>query len=782
MNSKVFKTLEWDKVIAMLVKHAATSLGKVQVEELAPYSTYDEILIHQAETDEACTILRLKGSAPFGGIRDIRSAIARARIGGGLSGHELVDISTTVHGSRRLKKFILAMAEAEPVERLAGWAEPIVELKPMEDEINLCLDDQGEVLDSASSELRRLRHEIRSAEQRVKDRLEQMIRNNSTQKMLQETLITTRNGRYVLPVKQEYRGVFGGIIHDQSASGATLFIEPEAVVALTNQLRETKLKEEREIERILLRLSGLVAQSAEELSLNISCLAHLDFVFAKASLAGEMKAIRPVMNEEHRLRLRKARHPLIPREIVVPTDVELGASFSSLIITGPNTGGKTVTLKTIGLLSIMAMAGLQVPAEEGSELCLFTEIFADIGDEQSIEQNLSTFSSHMTNIIDILAKFGADSLVLFDELGAGTDPTEGAALAMAILDHVHEIGARLVATTHYSELKAYAYDRPGVMNASVEFDVASLSPTYRLLVGVPGRSNAFAISERLGLSKEIIAKAKSEVKEEDVQVEKMIASLEANRKKAEAEKIHAEALKREAETLRKQYEDLQKRFELDKERLLKQAMKEADDIVKKAKQEAEEVIAELRRMSLERKSGVKEHEFIELKRRLDQAVPTPAVKPSSAKKKIEKIEPGDEVQVASLGQKGFVVELLSGGEALVQIGIMKMKVKLNDLSVVQEKKAEKQVHLTSVKRAKEDVRAELDLRGTNVEEAIVEIDRYLSEAMLAGYHQIHLIHGKGTGVLRIGVQDYLSRNRLVKSYRNGSFGEGGNGVTVVELK
>lgn len=787
MNPKALTTLEYHKIRLRLADHAATSLGKARVEALEPNSDFEEVKRLLKATDEAAKVDRLKGGAPFGGIRDIRSALHRSRIGSTLGAGELLDIANTIGGGRRLKKFLLTMDEQEPIPSLTAAAEPISENKTVEDKIRSCIDDSADILDSASPELSRIRHELRTNESRAREKLEQMIRTPSIQKMLQDSLITIRGDRYVIPVKQEYRGHFGGMIHDQSASGATLFIEPEAVVAINNKLRELKLGEEREIEKILMMLSAHVAEAADELLVSVEALGELDFIFARAGLAREQKATLPIMNDRGFLKLKRGRHPLLAPDAVVPLNVELGNQFSAIIVTGPNTGGKTVSLKTIGLLSLMAMSGLFVPAEEGSQLCVFDAIYADIGDEQSIEQNLSTFSSHMTNIISILKGMTPKSLVLLDELGAGTDPSEGSALAIALLEYIHSIGCRIVATTHYSELKAYAFERKGVINASMEFDVQTLSPTYRLLVGVPGRSNAFAIAERLGLPRSILETARGHVHEDDKRVETMIASLETNRATAEAERRNAEQLRAEAERLRGRLEEEREKFQEQREKLLAKAEQEAKSAVANARREADEVIRELRRLALEERGAVKEHKLIDAKRRLDQAVPELSDKRAAtrtARKKAESIGLGDEVRVVSLGQKGHVVESADGAFT-VQLGILKMKVGKDDLELVQTAPAAKPVQQASaiVKRSRdENIRTELDLRGSNLEEAIIETDRFLDESFLNGFGQVYIIHGKGTGILRAGLQDYFKRHKHVKSYRLGNYGEGGTGVTVVELK
>lgn len=786
MNNKILKTMEFHKILHKLSHHAATSLGKEVVEQLEPVGDFEFVKLRLQATDEATNVERLKGNAPFGGIRDIRSGLHRSRIGGMLNPSELLDISTTLFGSRRLKRFMLAVHEEYAIPMLKDQVELLSENKPLEDKINSCIDENAVVVDSASIELGRVRSELRAGEARVRERLEQMIRNSSVQKMLQDVLITIRNDRYVIPVKAEYRSSFGGMIHDQSASGATLFIEPESVVQLNNKIRELKLKEEVEIEKILRALTALVAEQADLLVSDVELLAQLDFIFAKAGLARELKATQPKLNDRGFIKIKRGRHPLIPMDAVVPLDLELGNNYTQIIVTGPNTGGKTVSLKTVGLLSLMAMSGLFVPAEEGSQLCVFDAIYADIGDEQSIEQNLSTFSSHMTNIISILRDMTPKSLVLLDELGAGTDPAEGSALAISILDYIHQIGCRIIATTHYSELKAYAYQKQGTINASMEFDVQTLSPTYRLLIGVPGRSNAFAIAERLGLSHRIIEHARAQVGEEDLRVESMIASLEENRLTAESERIEAERLRSEAEELRRDLEAQQAKFDEQRDKLLEKAEREAREAVAKARREADEVIAELRRMAQEEAGGVKDHRLVEARRRLDQAAPELREKREAraAKKRPERIEAGDEVRVVNLGQKGHVVEIASSTEAVVQLGIMKMKVSLSDLEKLGSAPQKKtQQTATTVKRSRdENIRTELDLRGLNLEEALIEADRFLDESFLSNLGQVYVIHGKGTGVLRTGMQDYLRRHKHVKSYRIGNYNEGGAGVTVVELK
>lgn len=791
MDDKILHTLEYQKVLNTLSQYTQTSMGKVRAEQLKPSVQLENVKHLLAATDQACTIDRLKGSPSFGGITDNTDSLKRARIGGTLNPHELLAIANTINGSRRLKRFITHIHEDESVDILFNLSELISEQKPLEDAIKACIDESAEVMDSASPELAQIRRDLRNGEARIREKLDGMIRSQSVSKMLQDQLITIRGDRFVIPVKAEYRSYFGGIVHDQSGSGATLFIEPESIVSMNNKLRETRMKEEREIEVILQKLTALVAEQCDLIRDDIDITGQLDFIFAKARLAHSMKASLPRMNDRGYLKLKKARHPLIQTDKVVPTDVELGNSYTSIIVTGPNTGGKTVTLKTIGLLNLMAMSGLFIPAEDGSQMCVFDAIYADIGDEQSIEQSLSTFSSHMTNIIRILNHMTPKSLVLLDEVGAGTDPAEGSALAIAILEHIHRMECRMIATTHYSELKAYAYERKGVINASMEFDINTLSPTYRLLVGVPGRSNAFAIAERLGLPGKILDFARGEVTEEDQRVEHMIASLEENRHAAEVERSKAENLRRELDELRSRHERELAKLEEQRDKYVEKARLDAKQIVDKARREAEEIIADLRKLAQEEGASVKEHKLIAARKRLDEAEPEQkrktAARRSAKQEDRRSIEPGDEVMVYSLNQKGHVVELAGSKEALVQLGILKMKVSMDDLELVSgsasSKKTQAQRHVTTLKRTRdENIRNELDLRGANLEEALIEVDRFMDEAFLGNLGQVSIIHGKGTGVLRTGIQDYLRKHRHVKSYRLGNYGEGGAGVTIVELK
>lgn len=784
---RVCRILEYDKMKGQLIKHASSSLGKQRVEMLKPSFNMEEIRHAQKSTYEGTKVLRLKGQAPLGGIRDIRASIKRARIGGMLNELELLDVASTIFGSRRFKSFVEGMLEDEvELTILPELVDQIIPLTDLEREIKHAIDENGDVLDSASPVLRTIRQQIRSHESSVRSKLESITRSSSGRKMLSDAIITIRNDRFVIPVKQEYRGHFGGMVHDQSASGATLFIEPNSVVQINNQLREARVKEKQEIDRILHALSTLVSEAYEELNTIVEVMAEIDFIFAKALYSNELNASQPQLNDDGYIQMKKARHPLIPSDEIVPIDIEMGKEYSSLVITGPNTGGKTVTLKTVGLLTLMVQSGLQIPCEEGSTAAVFEQIFADIGDEQSIEQSLSTFSSHMVNIVDILDRVDHRSLVLFDELGAGTDPTEGAALAISILDYVYNVGAKVIATTHYSELKGYAYNREGVMNASVEFDVETLRPTYRLLIGVPGRSNAFAISKRLGLSDIIIEDAKSHIGADTNKIEKMISSLEDSRKQAERENEEALRYREEGERLHRELEQAFQKLEKEKEKILKAAEEKAKESVEKAKLEAEAIISELREIQ-KNNPQIKDHELIAAKKRLEEAQPhlvkREKDKPKpSVKDKKKKLIPGDEVKVISFDQKGHIVEKINDKEYLVQLGMMKMKVKVEDLLYIDRPKQVEKNPLSTVRGKDSHVKTELDLRGERFEDAMLEVEKYLDDAVLAGYHQVSIIHGKGTGALRKGVQELLKRHRNVKETRMGSAGEGGSGVTVVALK
>ncbi|OKL38291.1 endonuclease MutS2 [Domibacillus mangrovi] len=784
MNKKVLATLEFDKIIQQLAHHASSEVGRSFAEDLKPSLRAEEVQVWLDETEEAVAVLRIKGNVPLDGIYDIRPHAKRAQIGGVLSGIELVRIASTIYASRMIRQFIEDVRlEGQVTLRILPEKTAVIPvLTDLEHKIKRTVDENGRVLDSASDELRHIRHGIRSAESRIRSKLESLTRGQSAQKMLSDAIVTIRNERYVIPVKQEYRSHYGGIVHDQSSSGQTLFVEPASVVNLNNELRELKVKEQYEVEKILGELTMETAEHAPSLFTMTKMLSEIDFIFTKGKFAHSMKATKPFINENGYIRYIQARHPLLPADEAVPSDIEIGQDYTAIVITGPNTGGKTVTLKTTGLSVLMAQSGLFIPAEYGSETAIFQSVFADIGDEQSIEQNLSTFSSHMVNISGILKEVDDQSLVLFDELGSGTDPQEGSALAISILDEVIARGARIIATTHYPELKAYGYNREQVINASVEFDVETLSPTYRLLIGIPGRSNAFEISKRIGLDPEIIERARSLIGADSHEVDNMIAALDTSRRQAEKDAKDAHDYLRETEKL---HRDLQKEviaYHEQKEKMEEKARVEAAAIIEKAKAEAEEVMRDLRAIRLAGGANVKEHELIEARKRLEGAIPEqkqkkPAIEPAKRSWK-----PGDEVKVISFGQKGSIIEKATGDEWVVQMGIIKMKVEESDMQFIKSEKKKEPKPIATIRGKGHHVSSELDLRGERYEEALNRVEKYLDDALLAGYHQVSIIHGKGTGALMKGVRGYLTKHRMVSSIRFGGSGEGGLGVTIAELK
>jgi len=784
---RALKTLEYDKVRQQVATYCTSSIGKSAVDELVPQTDYEKVVQLLEEMDEGLSILRVKGNVPMGGIFDVRPAARRAQIGGMLSAVELMEVSSTIRASRILRNFIEDIESEEVIDipHFIAKKEAMPVLTGLQHEINNCIDENGSVLDSASQTLRSIRQSLRAEEAKVRSKLESLTRGSNASKMLSDTLVTIRNDRFVIPVKQEYRHHYGGIVHDQSSSGQTLFIEPDSVVQANNEIHRLKMKEQAEVERILLALSAMVEEVAPDLFNLVKVLGEIDVILAKGKYGQANKCTMPKMNKDGYIRLVRARHPLLPIETAVANDIEFGKDISAIVITGPNTGGKTVTLKTVGLCTLMAQAGLPVPALDGSELAVFKQLFADIGDEQSIEQSLSTFSSHMVNIVDILQKFDDESLVLFDELGAGTDPQEGAALAISILDEVHGRGARVMATTHYPELKAYGYNRPGVANASVEFDIETLSPTYRLLIGVPGRSNAFEISSRLGLPESIIDRAKNFTGTDRHEVESMIASLEETRRQSEDDAERSHELMIESETLREELQGKLQAYEDRKEALDKKAKEKARKIVDEAKREAEAIIAELREMRKNADQVVKEHELIEARKRLEEATPLEnnkvLKKAAQVKARAQNLVVGDEVKVLSYGQRGTLLEKVSNSEWVVQMGILKMKIADSDLEYIKPEKEPVQ-RIAGVKNRSNHVKLELDLRGERYEDAIIRTEKYIDDALLANYGRVSIIHGVGTGALRQGIQNYLKKHKRVKSFRFGEAGEGGLGVTVVELK
>ena len=782
---RALRTLEFYKIRDEVARYCTSSLGKSHVDGLLPSTDINEVNLLLEQMDEGANVLRVKGNVPMGGIFDIRMHAKRAQIGGTLSPMELMEVSSTIRASRILRQFFEAIREEGTIQipHFLEKKEAMPILTQLEHDINMCIDDNGGVLDSASSALRSIRQQLRTQESRVRERLESLVRGKNASKMLSDSIVTIRNDRFVIPVKQEYRNHYGGIVHDSSSSGQTLFIEPDAVVQANNEVRRLKMNEKEEIDRILQMLSAQVQEVAHDLFLMVEVLGEIDLILAKAKYGAANKCTKPEMNTEGYINLRKARHPLIPKDEVVANDIEFGREITAIVITGPNTGGKTVTLKTVGLFTLMAQAGLPVPALDDSELAVFDQVFADIGDEQSIEQSLSTFSSHMVNIVDILTKFDDKSLVIFDELGAGTDPQEGAALAISLLDEVHGRGARVIATTHYPELKAYGYNRPGVVNASVEFDVETLSPTYRLLIGVPGRSNAFEISKRLGLPDHIIKHAQSFTGTDRREVDSMIESLEKSRRASEQDAERTQEVLRESEQLQKELADQLKQYENQKEALEEKAKDKARKIVEQATREAEAVMSELRKMQLTQSSTVKEHQLIDAKKRLEAAMPENRILKRAAKaNQTRELQANDEVKVISFGQKGTLIEKVSKNEWLVQIGILKMKLPESDLSYTKPEKQKETRTMTTLQNREGHVKMELDLRGERYEDALMRVEKYIDDALLSNYHQVSIIHGKGTGALRQGVQEYLKKHSRVKSYRFGEAGEGGSGVTVAVLK
>jgi len=793
MNEKVLRVLEYDKIVERLADRASSNLGKELAGELMPSTDFDEIKQALKETTDAVTCILRKGSPPLGGIHDIRSSIQRAVAGGMLNPGELLRVADVLRVSRKLKGYITQdKMELEDTNTILLLCSNLGTNRTLEDRLDQSIESEDQLSDYASPALASIRRDIRRLQDSIKDKLNSIIRSAQNKKIMQDAVVTLRGDRYVVPVKAEYRSQFPGLVHDISQSGATIFIEPLAVVEANNEIRQLKNKEEREIERILMELTGEVANNADLLTENVKLLSRIDFAFAKARLSLDIKGVEPVLNTERRIVIKKGRHPLIDPAVVVPVDISLGDSFSTMIITGPNTGGKTVTLKTTGLFVLMAQAGLHIPAAENSEMCVFRKVFADIGDEQSIEQSLSTFSSHMKNIVNILNEVDEDSLVLFDELGAGTDPTEGAALATAILDRLTKRGIRTMATTHYSELKIYAMTTPGVQNACCEFDVETLRPTYRLLVGIPGRSNAFSISKRLGLDEGIIEDAKNFLTGEDIQFEELLSDIQKNRLETEKEREQATREMREIERLKEAAREQKKKIEDEKENILNQARKEARSILADARRQAEAIMERLKELEKAYHQQNVEREMMELKQNvrqkineLDERMAESVLPRKGYAKPPESLKPGDTVMIINLNQKGTVLEAPDkDGNVLIQAGIMKIKMHITQLRLVDEQRnITDSIQNTRVSGVKSgNVGLELDIRGLNIEEARVKIDKYIDDVVIAGLHEVSIIHGKGTGALRKGVHEFLSKHPHVKSFRLGKYGEGETGVTIVTIK
>lgn len=779
MNDRSLHVLEFVEIIDKLEQQAETSIGTELIQQLTPATTLEEVQQLQFETDEAVQIIRLNKVIPLGGIMDIRQIIQHSKMGRVLAINDCLQVSSTIYGGQRAKRALEQLDEDLPI--LKEFSEQIIPLKDLENTINKCIDDDGNILDSASSKLRSIRSSIRTYEQRVRERLDNFTRTQSN--LLSEAIVTIRNDRYVLPVKHEHRSSIGGIVHDQSASGQTLFMEPEAVVTVNNELQSAKVKEKQEIEQILQKLSEHIADHQADLTGNIAVLAEIDFIYARAKLGQNMNAVMPKINNEGIINMQQGRHPLIPTQEVVANDIEIGQDYTSILITGPNTGGKTVTLKMVGLCTLMAQSGLQIPALDGCEMAVFSQVFADIGDEQSIEQNLSTFSSHMTNIVNIISQVDHQSLVLFDELGAGTDPQEGASLAMSILDEVVSRDARVIATTHYPELKAYAYNRENVINASVEFDVHTLQPTYRLLIGIPGRSNAFDISKRLGLDEKIITKAQQHMGADSESVENMIHSLEKSYKKANKSYAEAEQVLNNSTQLLHELKQQWDHFEHQREQLYEKAEHKAEKALNQAKKEAENIVADIRKMKSA--TAFKEHEWIDARRKLSDAeLQLTTKEKADQENKHEKQTPlqtGDEIKLLTINQQGTVLEKVSNDEYIVQVGVMRVNVNRKDIEYIPDQQIESTPSYTSIRGTGDHVKLELDLRGERYEDALNSLEQYIDNALLAGHGTVSIIHGKGTGALRKGVQKFCNGHPRIKSYRDGKSGEGGSGVTVIEL-
>ncbi len=779
---KTFITLEYDKILTILKQHLASEVGHEFAEKLRPVTALKEAEILQEQTWEAESIYTRTGRTPVSGFPDVRDMVGRMHATLFLSTRELLAIAQTMRAAREAKE-VLQVGDENSL--LCNLANRLTSHRSAEEEIARCILAEDELSDNASPELGRIRRQIKIVGERVREKLNSMLKSQTTQKYLQEAVITIRNGRYVLPVKAECRSQVPGLVHDQSSSGATLFIEPSAVVELGNENKRLFIEEKNEIERILSGLTAMIAPFADEIHTSCNVMGALDVIFARAIMARDQRAVRPKLNESGCVRILRGRHPLIAKDRVVPVDIWLGETFRTLIITGPNTGGKTVTLKTVGLFSLMAMSGMFIPAQEGTELSTFDSVFADIGDEQSIEQSLSTFSSHMTNTVRILAEADGRSLVLLDELGAGTDPVEGAALAQAILESLYERSTLTVATTHYSEIKAFALMHAGMQNASMEFDVDRLCPTYRLFIGIPGKSNAFEISRRLGLSDAVIDRAQDFLQKKDVAFETVLSEAEQARRTAENDKEAIYKTRIETEKIKTELEKEKKKLEDEKTLLRQKAREDARRMVQETRQDMEKLIVQLRSIenidqkTLERAIQTSRDTMRKAEERLFEQ----AVQRETAGDAPTSVRPGERVKLITLGQEATVLKPADAkGEVLVQAGIMKLSIPLNDIRPVEQKKKPQP---TTAKVSIEQDRGSalsIDLRGSMVDDACLELDRFIDNALITGVHEFYVVHGKGTGALRSGVQHYLKNHPRVKTFRIGQYGEGDAGVTVVTLK
>ncbi len=778
MDEKSLKVLEWPKIRELVAAKTSFSLSRQEILKLLPSKDRDEVCRRLGLTTEAARLLQKKGAAPFGGATDIKAVVDKASLGGILEPDQLLAVQGLLYCTAQLKRYL-----SEAAGDLLKYGDSLQPLANFRAEIERCIDDDARLKDGASAELGRIRSRMRTLANRIRERLDSLIQSPSVQKILQDPIVTIRNGRYVVPVRSEYRARFKGIVHDQSASGATLFMEPAFAVELNNDLHVEEQKEAAEEMRILKDLSGRVAAESQNLLRNLKTVTELDCIFAKARYSREIEGIEPEINTQGYLDIKQARHPLLKGE-VVPIDVWLGRDFRILVITGPNTGGKTVTLKTVGLLVAMAQSGLHIPAALGSTLAVFTGIHADIGDEQSIEQSLSTFSSHMTNIVGILENLTDNSLVLLDELGAGTDPTEGAALAIAILEHLRRLNVPTIATTHYSDLKSYAYMHDNVENASVEFDLATLEPTFRLSIGIPGKSNAFAISRRLGLQSEIVQNAQSLLSVEHRQAEDMISEMEANRRRAEHERLAGERFKKQYEKLKTEYETLLNDLKEEKDEIIAAARAQALQLMEEGRQELNRILGQVRRLEKEDLAASITAYREKVAERSEELKSLQKAKPKAAGP--ADLKAGEKVHIKSLRQSGFVLSPpTASGDVQVQAGIMKVIVDVGDLvrdeapktSLTRKSGGIKKAHLAK----SSTISSEIDLRGKTVQEGLALIDKYLDDAFLSSLGRVRIIHGKGTGALGNAVQDFLGTHPHVREFSYGAPNEGGHGVTVVQI-
>lgn len=794
MYEKSLKTLEYHKIIDLLAAEAESQLGFEYCKSLKPSTNIEEIRRWLRETEEAFQLIVKRGNPPLYGVKPIQREIKRTQIGGSLTPEGLLKIAETLRCSNALKKYLRDTLKEDADDSsylyIGNMIESLSTFDRLENAIYKAIISDNEISDDASPRLRSIRINIKSKADNIKSKLNSMITSEEHKKYLQDSLYTVRDGRYVVPVKRDFRSDVPGMVHDMSSSGATLFVEPMAVVELNNEIRELEIEERKEIERILTELSQMVGENSYEIGANEHLLRELDFIFAKGKLAIKQDGTKAELNNKGIINIRQGRHPLLDKKTVVPIDIYIGDGFDTLVITGPNTGGKTVSIKTVGLLTAMAQSGLFIPAGSNSQIGVFDNIYADIGDEQSIEQSLSTFSSHMVNIVDIISRLEDNSLVLFDELGAGTDPTEGAVLAIAILEKLREKDVRTIATTHYNQLKVYAMTTEGVENASMEFDIDTLSPTFRLLIGIPGKSNAFEISKRLGLDENIIENAKSLVEVENIKFEDMLTEIEKNREIIEAERLEAELARAEIKKLEARAKSYKVKTEEMRERLLEEARLEARDIVRKARDESKLIIDELKDISqnMGEDSSRRIQEAMDILRKSEKELDAHLREDLlniRVDKPVKDLKIGDSVRILSLNQEGTILtEPDSGGSVMVQVGIMKMSLPLNTLVPI-EGKAESNIRERTkrIHTAKAQfIKKKIDLRGKNVEDAIMELDKYLDDAYLSGLKQVEVIHGKGTGALREGLQPYFKRHKHIKSARTGSYREGGTGVTILELK